>query len=208
MHTLGVTGGIACGKSEAMHCLKAAGAVCFSADEAARAVLAPESKLLASIVREFGEEILLPNQTLHRAKLAERIFKNPQEREILNSLMHPPIRWLLLQQMRAVEKDFSPNIITAVEIPLLFENGLQKWFEQTVVVTASVKIQKERLAKRDGLTDAQALARIESQWPLHRKEALADNVVHNNTTLNCLCEQLHGICRRMTEQNRLQMHEK
>ena len=178
MLVIGITGGLASGKSAVCRLLKQHGATVFSADEAAHAVLSSR-ELLQRITYEFGPEILLPNGTLDRAALGRRIFADAVARQRLDSLTHPPILRLLHAQIET-EKYESPQTLIAVEIPLLFETNLSDWFDRIVVVDTSETTQIERLRQRNGLDEAEARRRLAAQWPLARKRALADYVITNN----------------------------
>jgi dephospho-CoA kinase len=179
---VGITGGLATGKSLVTQMLHARGAITFSADEAARAVLAPHGPVLDAIVQAFGAEMLLSNGGVDRARLAARIFADPQARERLNRITHPAILRLLQAQIEATRKDFPPETVVAVEVPLLYETNLSDWFERIVVVSASESTQIARLKARNGLTDAEARRRLASQWALHEKAARADVVLVNDGT--------------------------
>ena len=176
---LGITGGLASGKSAVTRLLKKYGATVFSADEAARAVLSSET-LRREIAHAFGPEMLLTDGTLNRAALGHRIFTDSAARLRLDSLTHPPILRLLRAQIETEQYESSCGVFIAVEIPLLFETNLSGWFERIAVVDTSEVMQVERLRQRNGLDEAEARRRIAAQWPLSRKRALADYVLTNN----------------------------
>jgi dephospho-CoA kinase len=176
MLVVGITGGLATGKSLVTRRFHALGATTFSADEAARAVLTPS--LLSEIAAAFGGAILTPSGELDRAALGRRIFADPTARERLEQLTHPPILNLLSAQIDACRADL-PAAVVAVEVPLLFEKHLESWFERIVVVTASESVQKARLRARNGLDEAEADRRLAAQWPLALKAARAHHVLVN-----------------------------
>lgn len=180
MPLIGITGGIATGKSAVLRLLQARGAITFSADEAARAILNRDGPVLQEIVQAFGAEVLAPDGTLDRGRLGKRIFADPEARNTLNRLTHPRIRRLLWDQICSVRDDFPPSVVLAVEIPLLFENGLAHWFERIVVVTASETVQIARMRARNGWDEAEARRRLAAQWPLQAKVAQADIVLSND----------------------------
>ncbi len=194
---IGITGGIATGKSQVTRLFAAKGATTFSADEAARAVLTPGGPVLHDIVRIFGPEMLRADGQLDRSRLAGVIFADTQARETLNRIMHPPIRRLLRDQIEAAQDDLSPESVIAVEIPLLFENSLEDWFERIVVVIASEPIQKKRLCARNGLSESEAEQRLAAQWPLADKAARADDVLMNDGTLHELAQQVDALWQRL-----------
>lgn len=183
---LGVTGGVASGKSTVMRMLEERGAVTFSADDAYRAVLTPGGPLLQELVSEFGREILAADGTLDRARLGSRIFSDSEDRARLNRLVHPAILRLLRAQIDAAEEDAPLGTIVAVEVPLLFETNLAGWFERIVVVTASESTQIARLKARNELTAMDARNRLDSQWPISKKAERADFVVCNDGSLEDL----------------------
>lgn len=186
MPLIGLTGGIATGKSAVTRLLAARGAVTFSADEAARAVLVRNGPALRRITEEFGPEMLTPSGELDRARLGRIVFADSEARHKLERLLHPLIRSLLRAQIEAARRDLPPDTLIVVEIPLLYEGGLESWFDQVVVVTAPEAVQRERLCRRNGLDPEEADRRITAQWPLSRKVALADYVLENDGSLQQL----------------------
>ena len=186
MPLIGLTGGIAVGKSTVTRLLAARGAVTFSADEAARAVLVRNGTALDRIAAEFGPEMLTPLGELDRARMGRTVFADSEARHRLERILHPLIRSLLLTQIESVQRDLPSDTVVIVEIPLLYESGLETWFEQVVVVTASEAVQRERLRLRNGLSADEISRRLEAQWPLDRKVALADWVLVNEGSLQQL----------------------
>jgi dephospho-CoA kinase len=186
MLTLGITGGLATGKSLVTRLMREHGAVVFSADQAARAVLIPNGQTLRQIAEAFGPDVLNADGSLDRALLGRRVFADTSARSILNRITHPPILRLLRAQMDACSVDLPPDTIVAVEVPLLFETKIQTWFERIVVVTASERVQVSRLDVRDLLPEAEAYSRIAAQMPLSHKIALADGVIVNDGSVETL----------------------
>ena len=193
MPLIGITGGIVTGKSAVVRLLQAHGAVTFSADEAARAILNRDGPALQEIVQTFGREMLAPDGTLNRERLGKRIFADPEARNTLNRLTHPRIRRLLWDQICSVWDDFPPSVVLAVEIPLLFENGLAHWFERIVAVTASESVQIARMRARNGWDESAARQRLTAQWPLQKKMALADIVIPNEGSKEQLKEAVDAL---------------
>jgi len=180
MPLIGLTGGIATGKSAATRLLAQRGAITFSADEAARAVLARNGPALRRIAQEFGAGMLTPLGDLDRARLGRTVFADPEARRRLEQILHPLIRSLLRAQIEAARRDLGPDPLIVVEIPLLYEGGLETWFDQVIVVTAPRAAQIDRLRTRNGLDAEEAGRRIAAQWPLEDKVARADYVVVND----------------------------
>jgi len=175
---VGLTGGVAAGKSEVSRRFEALGIVVADADLAARAVVAPGSEGLARIVDQFGSGILLADGQLDRAALRERIFASAQERQALEAITHPAIRELL---RRTCEEAGSPYAIAA--IPLLTEAGGRQqypWLNRILVVDAPVAVQHARLMLRDGSTAELADRMIAAQASREERLALADDVVVND----------------------------
>jgi len=180
MPLIGLTGGIATGKSAATRLLAQQGATTFSADEAARAVLVRNGPALRRIAQEFGAEMLTPLGDLDRTRLGRTVFADPEARRRLERILHPLIRSLLRAQIEAAQRDLGPDTLIVVEIPLLYEGGLETWFDQVIVVTAPREVQIDRLRTRNGLDAEEASRRIAAQWPLEDKVARADYVVVND----------------------------
>ena len=174
---VGITGGLASGKSAVTDLLRRRGALVFSADEASRAVMAMGGPVLARVAAEFGG-VIDPNGALDRAALGRRIFADADARERLNSIVHPAVIRLLHSQIQAAREDF-PGATVVVEVPLLFEANLSEWFERIVVVTASEPTQIARLAARNGLDEQEARGRIRAQWPITEKARRAHFVIQN-----------------------------
>jgi dephospho-CoA kinase len=182
---IGLTGGIATGKSTVSDYLaQQYHWPVFDADIYARAAVLPGTTGLAAIVDRYGSEVLLADSTLNRAKLGEIVFTYANERQWLESIIHPYVRQCFAQ-------DLSEVTDTAVAvIPLLFEANLQNIVSEVWVVTCSPQQQIDRLQARNQLTLEQAQARIRSQMPLAAKARLADVVLDNSGTAADLIEQI------------------
>lgn len=179
MFAVGLTGGIASGKSLAARILENLGAIRFSADEAARAVTGVSSPLVLEIARIFGPQALLPSGALNRVYLAKLIFTDEQARQRLEHLLHPAILRLLWAQMEACRYDFAADTIVVVEVPLLFEVHMEEWFHRTVAVFAPESLLLERIRAREMLSKEEAKLRLAAQWPVEQKAAHADYVLKN-----------------------------
>ncbi len=194
---IGLTGGVAAGKTEVTRRFEALGITIADADVAARAVVAAGSDGLARIVAHFGSGILLADGQLDRAALRERIFSSAQERQALEAITHPAIRELLRQ---TCEQAASPYAIAA--IPLLAEAGGRQqypWLDRILVVDAPVAIQHARLMQRDGTTADLADRMIAAQASREERLALADDVVVNDghpDHLQAEVERLDAVYRR------------
>lgn len=175
---IGLTGGIAAGKSEVSRRFEALGITVADADLAARAVVAPGSEGLARIAAHFGKDILLADGQLDRAALRARIFESAQERQALEAITHPAIRQLLRETCEQAE---GPYAIAA--IPLLTEAGGRQqypWLDRILVVDVPVAVQHARLMQRDGIDTALADRMIAAQASREARLAMADDVVVND----------------------------
>lgn len=190
---VGITGGIATGKSTVTRMLHERGAITFSADEAARAVLTRDSLAYREIGDTFGAGVISPSGEIDRTALGRIVFADPEARALLNRIMHPPIRRLLFDQIRSAQDDFSPRCVIAVEVPLLFEGNLQSWFERIIVVSASVPVQIERLKLRNRLDEQAARQRAATQLSMEAKKAMATYVVANEGLYTDLTPQVDEV---------------
>lgn len=188
---VGLTGGIGSGKTTVANLFAAEGVALVDADIVAREVVAPGSKGLEAIVTHFGAEILTPEGELDRAKLRQRIFSHPEEREWLNQLLHPMIRQEMLAQ---VEKATSAYVIMVV--PLLFENGLDRLVNRTLVVDISPELQINRTVKRDNVDASQVNNIISSQCSRSEKLARADDIIDNQGEISSLKREVLALHQR------------
>lgn len=177
---VGLTGGIACGKSTVASQLAALGVPIVDADALAREVVAPGTAGLAAIVERFGSDVLLADGALDRKKLGELVFSDADARRALNAITHPRIAAAGMEKLRALADHPAPYRI--YEAALLVENGMAKAFAALVVVTVDEATQLRRLMARDGSSEAEAGARIASQLPLAKKIEVADHVIDNSGT--------------------------
>lgn len=187
---IGITGGIACGKSEVGRILAQAGVAIRDADEMAHAALARGGPAYEEVLSRFGRGFLRADGEVDRVALGARVFADAGEREALNGIVHPHVRaawrrWAL--EMREQDR------VAAVLIPLLFEVGAESEMDTVVCVAASEDQVVERLVRR-GLSEEQAHLRIAAQMPLSEKIRRADYVIENNDTLETLEKQtLHTL---------------
>ncbi|MEW6272107.1 MAG: dephospho-CoA kinase [Thermodesulfobacteriota bacterium] len=180
MLRVGLTGGIACGKSLVAGFFTARGVPVVNDDDAARDAVAKGSDGLAAVVREFGDEVLLPDGALDRPKLGRIVFADDVLRRRLMGITFPFIGRLLEQRFAAAEASGAPMVV--YESALLIENGGHEAWRPIVVVRVDEAQQLERLRARNGLTHEEAVARIASQMPIARKAELADYVIDNSGT--------------------------
>lgn len=203
MRLIGVTGGIASGKSHAVRTFARLGAVTFSADEAARAILIPHGRVMKALVETFGGEILLPTGCLNRALLGQRVFQNPHLRHQLEAITHPSLLHLLATQIESAHYELSPQTTVVVEMPLLYEVGLEHWFDTVLVVSSTTEEQVARLLQRSQMSEVEAKRRLQAQMPLEEKCQRADIVIENHDSLDALERQLLQVWRELqTEKGR------
>jgi len=179
---VGVTGGIASGKSTVAAMLEKKGAPMIDFDVLARVVVEPEEPAWKQIVAFFGEQVLNEDRTLDRKKLSDIVFHDMEKRKKLESFTHPQIRIEFVRMLNEItEKD--PNAIVQVVIPLLLELNLQYLFHKVVVVSVSQDEMVKRLAMRDGITEDAARKMLLSQLPMEEKVKYADFVLDNSGTV-------------------------
>ncbi|XP_038635371.1 dephospho-CoA kinase domain-containing protein isoform X1 [Scyliorhinus canicula] len=179
MFLVGLTGGIASGKSTVAAVFRELGCPVVDADQIARQIVEPDSPAYWAIVRSFGEEILLEDKKINREKLGNIIFTDVEKRQLLNSITHPEIHKAMLKQ---IFKYFIQGYrYVILDVPLLFEtNKLARFMKHTVVVYCDPQAQLTRLMKRNSLTQAEAERRIGAQMPLEQKRKLANHVIDNS----------------------------
>lgn len=178
MRLVGLTGGIASGKSTFAAALRALGAPVVDADQLAREAVAKGSPGLAQVVAAFGAEVLGPDGALDRRRVAARVFADPAARARLEAIVHPAVRALFRAERDRLAAAGAP--LAFYDVPLLYEAGLEREVELVVVVWAPRAAQLARLAARDRLAPAEAEARLAAQLPLDEKARRADAVVVND----------------------------
>ncbi|WP_141431998.1 dephospho-CoA kinase [Bacillus sp. 03113] len=175
---IGLTGGIASGKSTVSNMLKDRGITVIDADVEARLAVEKGEEAYKAIVHHFGSEILLPDGSINRSKLGAIIFSDQRKRKVLNDIVHPVVRKKMLQKKeQSIQQGES---IVILDIPLLFESGLTNLVDKTILVYVDEEKQIERLMNRNHFSKEEALARIHSQFSLKEKRTLADAVIDNN----------------------------
>ncbi|MDC3412612.1 dephospho-CoA kinase [Aquibacillus sp. 3ASR75-11] len=188
---IGLTGGIASGKSTIANMFKEKQIPVIDADVLSREVVEPGQKAYQKIVKAFGDDILYQDRTIDRKKLGNVIFSNEEAREKLNSIVHPAVRERMLEKKNAFVKMGEKVIV--LDIPLLFESNLPHYVDKTLVVSVDEEVQLTRLMERNQLSKQEALQRIHAQLPLKEKAKRADAVIHNNGTIIQSQAQLNDI---------------
>lgn len=179
---LGVTGGIATGKSTVVRMLQQKGAPVIDFDLLAKKVVEPDKPAWKDIVAYFGEQVLQEDRALDRKKLSELVFRDIEKRKKLESFTHPRIQEEFIRKLNEiVSKD--PNAIVLVDVPLMIELNIQYMFHKLMVVYIPGELQFERLMKRDGISRDEAINRLKAQLPIEEKVGYADYVINNEGAL-------------------------
>jgi dephospho-CoA kinase len=189
MILVGLTGGIASGKSTVARMFKQCGAVVIDADELARDVVKPGKPAWREIVELFGKKVLNQDRSLNRQALGSIVFRNPIKRRQLERIIHPRVAREQQRLVRRIVKR-KPYALILYEVPLLFEAGVDKRVDKIIVVTADHNTQIARLKKRNGLSRTGALRRIHSQMPLEEKIRQADYVLNGTLPRPSLRKQI------------------
>lgn len=185
---IGLTGGIASGKSTVSNMIKEIGLPIVDADLIAREVVGKGQSAYYKIVETFGDQILQEDGELNRVLLGSIVFNNEEKRKQLNGIVHPEVRKTMLARTEQYIQDGAKHVV--MDIPLLFESKLTHMVEKVMLVYVNPETQLARLMARNNLTEDEALARINSQMPLKDKIPLADEVINNNGSLSHTNEQL------------------
>ena len=193
MILVGLTGNIASGKSTVARLLAAHGATIIDADALARRAVEPGSPALRAIVARWGNALLLDNGTLDRAALRRIVFANPAELEALNAMVHPEVRRLRDEDVAAARA--RDDRLVVCDIPLLYEQDMEREFARVILVHAPEDVRLERLMRDRGLSRDDAMLMIVAQMPAELKRARADLVVENASTLEALEARVNEVWR-------------
>ena len=185
MVLIGLTGGVATGKSTVARMFGRCGAVVIDADQLARAVVQPGKPAWRDIVQTFGKKVLNPDRTINRRTLGSIVFSHPTKRSRLERIIHPRVA-REQQRLTRLAAGRNPNAVVVYDVPLLFEAGIDKRVDKIIVVTADQKTQIARLNKRNGFTRTEAVRRIRSQMPLAMKRRLAHIVMDGTLPLKTI----------------------
>ena len=184
---IGITGGIASGKSTVTEFLRQKGFQVVDADAVVHQLQKPGGRLYQVLVEHFGEKILLENGELNRTLLASLIFSNPEEQEWSKRTQGEIIR----EELDALRNQLAQTeALFFMDIPLLFEQDYASWFDETWLVYVNRNVQLERLMKRDQISKEAAESRLNSQWPLERKISLSSHSLDNNGNQEQLIAQV------------------
>ncbi len=182
MKVIGLTGGIATGKSTVSRMLAEAGAHIIDADQLAREVVEPGLPAWEAIVEHFGRAILLADGRIDRQRLGDIIFHDPGQKAVLDNIVHPAVFEAMARRLACLEKT-DPGGVAILDIPLLFETGMDRGLDEVILVYAPEAAQRERLMRRNELSAEAAGARIKAQMPIVEKRCRASIVIDNSGDL-------------------------
>ncbi len=178
---IGLTGGIATGKSTVAKLLTERGAILIDLDKIAREVVEPGQPALRAIAERFGQAVLRPDGSLDRKKLGSIVFSDSAERKALEEITHPAIRAVMKERMSRSETE-EPDRLVVVDVPLLYESKLESYFDRVMVVYLPREKQLSRLIERDGLSREEAEKRLAAQMDIEEKKVRADVLIDNGGT--------------------------
>jgi dephospho-CoA kinase len=190
MKLVGLTGGVGSGKSTVAGMLRELGATVVDADEAAHAAYEPGSPGFDAVVREFGQEFVTDGR-IDRARLGELVFHDADARMRLNSIVHPLVREWMAQKTAQASDEGADMVVQ--DVPLLFENGLEKLFSSVILVYVPEAVQLDRLVSGRGFKRERALAMITAQMPIENKRGLARHVINNAGSLDETRSQVDAV---------------
>ncbi|WP_308399131.1 dephospho-CoA kinase [Weissella thailandensis] len=197
MFKLGLTGGIATGKTTISNYLKSIDIPVLDADEYARKVVEPGTPGLAEITNTFGEQVLRADGSLNRKLLGQIVFNDSSSRQTLNDITHPRIQQMMADELHRLAEQQIPLVI--LDIPLLLENKNVAGADAVMVVTIPESLQLTRLMQRNNLTEKEAQSRISAQMPLVEKEKLADFVIDNSGTISSTQKQVEKVIQKIRQ---------
>jgi len=196
VYLVGLTGGIAAGKSAVAARWVELGAVEIDADVLAREAVAEGTQGLREVIGEFGSDVLLPNGTLDRAALAAVVFNDPTKRERLEAIVHPRVRMLAEQRFEQLPKES----IVVYTVPLLVEAGVSLPFDKVVTVEAPEHVRIDRLIETRGLSQAEAVARIKNQTSPTERANRADAILNSNQSLQLLLKDAEALWKQIVRE--------
>ena len=196
MYLVGLTGGIAAGKSAVAARWVELGAVEIDADVLAREAVAEGTQGLREVIGEFGSDVLLPDGTLDRAALAAVVFNDPTKRERLEAIVHPRVRMLAEQRFEQLPKES----IVVYTVPLLVEAGVSLPFDKVVTVEAPEHVRIDRLIETRGLSQAEAVARIKNQASQTERANRADAILNSNQSLQLLLKDAEALWKQIVRE--------
>ena len=190
---IGITGGISSGKSTVTNLLRQRGFQVVDADALVHQLQAPGGRLYNILVEHFGNQVVLKNGQLNRPLLASLIFSNPEEQEWSKETQGQ----VILEELAALKNQLAQTeAIFFMDIPLLFEQGYESWFDEVWLIYLDRETQIERLMNRDKLSLEAGESRLSSQWSLDKKKKLATHIIDNSGSLDQLLSQIISLLER------------
>jgi dephospho-CoA kinase len=201
MKKIGLTGGIASGKSTVSAMLKELGVTVIDADKVYAGLSEKGNRVWQAVRSEFGEQYFLPDGQMDRKAMAALVFSDERARRKLNQLTHPIVKDEIESMLDQIEKNQCPDLV-AVDVPLLFESGWDKWMDEVWLVYIPQRLQIERLMRRNDLTREEALLRIQSQMDIETKRELAHRVIDNSRSRNHTFAQVQSILKEVRQRRK------
>jgi dephospho-CoA kinase len=205
MLNVGLTGGIACGKSTVAQMFVRLGGHLIDFDKLAHEVQKPDWPAWQDVVNYFGREILRPDQNIDRNKLAAVVFNQPDKLQKLNDIVHPRVYEAWRSRLEKIKKH-HPHAIVFADVPLLFEGRMQHLFDLTILVMVAPEEQVNRLMNRSDLCRAEAELRLSCQMPIHDKMNLADIVIDNQCVVEETEKKVTEVWQNLLEREKHQKH--
>jgi dephospho-CoA kinase len=193
MLIIGLTGGIGSGKSTISQYFEELGVPVIDADQLTRELVNPGQPALHEIAEQLGAEFITPSGELDRSRLREHIFAQPEQRQILEAILHPRARDAAEQQLAALRAGDNPPAYVILSVPLLIESGWTDLVQRVLVVDVDPAVQRQRASQRDGLSTEQIEAAMHSQVDRDTRLAAADDVIRNDSDLSALQAQVTAL---------------
>jgi len=206
MIVVGLTGGLASGKTTVARLFQQCGAELIDADQVARTVVQPGRAAWKDIVAAFGKEMLHDDRTLNREALAAKVFRHPRKLKLLTNIMHPRVAREQARITKAITKQ-HPDAVIIYEAALLIEANAYQRMDRVIVVTSDQRTQIARACERDGMSRREALARIRGQLPMRDKKRFADILIDGTLPLAQLHNLVHQLYGDLLAQAQQQTHE-
>lgn len=192
-YVIGLTGSSGSGKTEAARYLESLGAARFDADEVSHALTAPGGVALGAIRETFGDGVFYPDGTLDRRKLGDIVFRSAPHRRALEGIIHPLVQRTMLERMDEAAKSGAKIVI--LDVPLLFETGMDALCDETWALYVDREKQISRIVARDGITREQAEWRIDSMMPTEQRNALATHAINTDQSMEKTRQALNQLYR-------------
>ena len=185
MLKIGLTGGIGSGKSEVSNFLQSWGAYIFDADKESKNIINNNLEAQKEIIKEFGSDVIDPNQTINRQKLAKIAFQDEFHQQTLNAIIHPYVFKKINNSFEKIKIENNHNCFV-VDAALIYESGADTHMDYVIVVSSLISHRTERVMSRNNITREDFLKRASLQWPEEDKENMADYIIQNNSDLESL----------------------